>query len=108
MLDDIGGRKLPSQGERKVLMNLGAVGTVLIFQRSPETENPGNAIFETKINYWEASQRFRKGVGGRGLATNRCQNTAKIDPQNCVPLLPRVAYEKGHRKRPESLIFQRP
>ena len=36
-------------------------------------------------------QRFRKGVGGRGLATNRSQNTARSDPRNCVALFLRVA-----------------
>ena len=40
------------------------------------------------------NQRFRKGVGGRGLATNSTQNTANILPQNCVILLIR-----GHRER---------
>ena len=39
-------------------------------------------------------QRFRKEVGGRGLATNNAQNTAKIVSQNGVLLLIR-----GHRKR---------
>ena len=34
------------------------------------------------------NQRFRKGVGGRGLAANSAQNTAKIVLQNCVlPLI---------------------
>ena len=39
-------------------------------------------------------QRFRKGVGGRGLATNNAQNTAKTVSQNSVLLLIR-----GHRKK---------
>ena len=33
----------------------------------------------------EIDQRFGKGVGGRGLATNRTQNTAKMVPLACVP-----------------------
>ena len=35
----------------------------------------------------------------KGLATNRAQNTSKIDPQNCVPLLLRVAKGKRTQKR---------
>ena len=30
------------------------------------------------------NQRFRKGVGGRGLATNSAQSAAENVPQNCV------------------------
>ena len=37
---------------------------------------------------------FKKGVGGRRLATNSAQNTAKVLPKNCVLLL-----IGGHRKR---------
>ena len=44
-------------------------------------------------------QRFRKGVGGRGLATNRAPNTAKIDPQNCVPPFPKSGIGKMAQKR---------
>ena len=32
-------------------------------------------------------QRFRKGVGGRGLATNRPPKRAQKNIQKCVPLL---------------------
>ena len=38
--------------------------------------------------YYATEERFRKGVGGRGLATNSAQNRAKIVIQNCVLLLP--------------------
>ena len=48
-------------------------------------------------------QRFREGVGGRGLATSSAQNTAKKDLQNCVPLLTGEDRKKGAEKRPESV-----
>ena len=51
----------------------------------------------------EISQRFRKGVGGRGLATDRARNGAHIVPQNCVHLLLREDRKKGAEKMPESL-----
>ena len=50
------------------------------------------------------NQRFRKGVGGRGLATDSARNTAKNVPQNCVLLLIRGHRKKGAEKRPESLF----
>ena len=46
------------------------------------------------------SQKFRQGVGGRGLATSRAQNTAKKCPQNGVPLLIWGDMKKGPEKRP--------
>ena len=44
-------------------------------------------------------RRLRKGVGGRGLATDRAPTAAKIVPQNCVLLLLllREEEEKGCR-----------
>ena len=40
------------------------------------------------VRFWCAKiRRFRTGVGGRGLATDRAPNAAKIVPQNCVHLL---------------------
>ena len=51
-------------------------------------------------------QRFRKGVGGRGLATNSTQNTANILPQNCVLLLIRGHRERGADKGPESTVWE--
>ena len=49
------------------------------------------------------NQRFRKGVGGRGLATNSAQNAAENVPQNCVFLLIRGHRQKGAAKRLESM-----
>ena len=46
--------------------------------------------------------KFRKGAGGRGLATGWAQNTANKGPQNCVPLLKRGDRKKNAEKRPES------
>ena len=37
------------------------------------------------------SQRFRNGVGGRGLVTNSTHDTAKIVPETCALLLIRGA-----------------
>ena len=52
--------------------------------------------------YFEAflDQRLRKGVGGRGLATNSSPKTAKILPQNYVLLLIRGHRKKGAEKGP--------
>ena len=54
-----------------------------------------------KTKFWIAAecQRFRKGVGGRGLETNSAQNTAKNAPQNCVVLLIRGHRKRGYRKK---------
>ena len=53
------------------------------------------------------SPRFRKGVGGRRLATNSAQNAAKTKtPQNCVLLLIRGHRKKGAAKRPEFMVFE--
>ena len=48
-------------------------------------------------------QKFRKGVGGRGLATSRVQYAAKKGPRNWVPLLIRGDRKKGAEKRLECL-----
>ena len=51
-------------------------------------------------------QRFRKGVGGRGLATNSAQNTAKHVSQNSVPLLIRGHRKKKTEKRLEFMVWE--
>ena len=51
-------------------------------------------------------RRFRKGVGGRGLATNKTPKRASKVFQKCVPILLRGHRKKGTEKRPESLAFQ--
>ena len=48
-------------------------------------------------------QRFRKGVGGRGLANNGGQITAKFIPQDSVLRLLKRHRKKGAENRPESL-----
>ena len=52
------------------------------------------------------NQGFRKGVGGRGLATNSAQNTAKILPWKCVLLLIRGRRKKAAEKGPESMVWE--
>ena len=52
------------------------------------------------------NQRFRKGVGGRGLATNKPPNRAQKVLQKCVPILLRGHRKKGTEKRPKSLAFE--
>ena len=52
-------------------------------------------------------QKFRKGVGGRGLASNSAQNTAKMGPQDCALLLIRGHRKKGQKKRPELMVWGR-
>ena len=52
------------------------------------------------------SQRFRRGVGGRGLATNKPPKRAQKVLQQCVPLLLRGHRKKGTEKRPESLAYE--
>ena len=47
-------------------------------------------------------QKFRKGVGGRGLATSSAQNTARKGRGRC-PLLTAEDRKKGAEKRPESV-----
>ena len=53
-------------------------------------------------NFW----RFRKGVGGRGLATNKPLKRGQKVLQKCVPILPRGHRKKGTEKSPESLVFE--
>ena len=53
------------------------------------------------------NQRFRKGVGRRGLATNGAQNTAKSVPQNCVLLLIRGRGAKEKRGQQKGLNLWR-
>ena len=43
-------------------------------------------------------QRFRKGVGGRGLATSKPPERAPKNLQKCVPLLPRGDREKVQKR----------
>ena len=50
------------------------------------------------------SRRFRKEVGGRGLATDGTQNTAKNVPQNCVLLLRGIG--KRGEKRPQFMVWE--
>ena len=52
------------------------------------------------------SGRFRKGVRGRGLATNSARNTAQIVPKNYVLLLTRghSLGERVQKKGPESMV----
>ena len=54
----------------------------------------------------ELFQRFRKGVGGRGLATNKPRKRAQKVLQKCVPILLRGHRKKGTEKRPKSLAFE--
>ena len=49
---------------------------------------------------------FGKGVGRKGLATGKAQDTAEIVPQNCVPLLLRGLRKKGGEKRSESQAWE--
>ena len=49
------------------------------------------SITVTRNMKFPNDQKFRKGVGGRGLATNKAQNTTRKGPQNCVLLLIRGA-----------------
>ena len=51
-------------------------------------------------------RRFRKGVGGRGLATNKPPKRATKVRQTCVPILLRGHRKKGTEKRPEFLAFE--
>ena len=51
-------------------------------------------------------QKFRKGVGGRGLATNKPPTRAQKVLQKYVPLLLRGHRKKVTEKRPESLAFE--
>ena len=51
-------------------------------------------------------QRFRKGVGGRRLATNSSPNAAKCVPQNYVLLLKRGHRKKAAEKRRESMAWE--
>ena len=50
--------------------------------------------------------RFRKGVGGKGLAANKPPKRAKKVLQKCVLLLLRGHRRKGTEKRPESLASE--
>ena len=79
------GTDMPRGRPRK---NFGLKNFGLIF-RSLKKEYSGRVrsgrITENTLSVSSINQRFRKGVGGRGLATNSAQNTANIDPQNCVP-----------------------
>ena len=51
-------------------------------------------------------QRFRKGAGGRGLATNKPQKRAQNVLQKCVPLLLRGHRKKGTENWPEFLAYE--
>ena len=51
-------------------------------------------------------RRFRKGVGGRGLATNKPPKRAQKVLLKCVPILLRGHRKKGTEKRPEFLVFE--
>ena len=52
------------------------------------------------------NRRFRKGVGGRGLATNKPSKKSTKVLQKCVPILLRGHRKKGTEKRPKSLGFE--
>ena len=56
-------------------------------------------------DHWWTPQtkRFRKGVGGRVLATKEPPKIGKKVPQKFVPLLLRGHRQKGAEKRPQSL-----
>ena len=51
-------------------------------------------------------RRFRKGVGGRGLPTNKPPKKSPKVLQKCVPILLRGLRKKGTEKRPKSLGFE--
>ena len=51
-------------------------------------------------------RRYRKGVGGRGLATNKPPKRAQKVLQKYVPILLRGHRKKGTEKRPKSLAFE--
>ena len=63
-----------------------------------------------KRNFQEITplfQRFRRGVGGKGLATNCAQNTAKIVPLRIVFSYSYGGHrKKGTEKRPESIVWE--
>ena len=59
-----------------------------------------------KVDYAPHNRRFRKGVGGRGLATNKNPKKSPKVLQKCVPILLRGHRKKGTEKRPESLGFE--
>ena len=54
----------------------------------------------------EFCRRFRKGVGGKGLATNKPPKRAQTILQKCVPLLLMGHRKKGTEKRPKSLAYE--
>ena len=73
----------------------------LLFSPFPPPSHPASEFFTVSF-----CQRFRKGVGGRGLAINKPPKRAQKVPQKCVPLLLRGHRKKGAEKRPESLVFE--
>ena len=54
----------------------------------------------------EHFQRFRKGVGGKGLATDKPPKRAQKVLQKFVPLLLSGHRKKGTENRPKSLAFE--
>ena len=56
--------------------------------------------------FTRSNRRFRKGVGRRGLATNKPPKRAQKVFQKFVPFLLRGHRKKGKEKRPESLAFE--
>ena len=75
---------LPTKTRNLVGMEGFSCGTNAKFQAPTKLAHP---ISDPRIAGENFYRRFRKGVGGRGLATNIAQNTAEIVLQNYVLLL---------------------
>ena len=77
------------------------------FTVSGSTPTPWSGPFRDHgLRPWSQSQRFRKGVGGRGLATNKLPKRAQKVLQKCVTILLSGRRKKGTEKRPKSLVFE--
>ena len=78
----------------------------------PSSPSPSLSVLEKKTrqkgSLFSAKEapRFRKRVGGRGLATKRPPKRAPKVLQKSVPILLRGHRKKGTEKGPESLAFE--
>ena len=73
-------------------------------ERNPNPPNP--KILENYKKITQNGQRFREGVGGRGLATDRALNAAKIAPRIVSTFSQGRNRENDAEKMPESLVKQ--
>ena len=68
--------------------------------------SPHNQTYRLDFDCLGNYQRFRKGVGGRGLATSSVQNTAKMPPRIVSSYFIRGHRKKGGRKKPEFRVWE--